>query len=37
MSKDNKTLLKASAIALVLAALVVYASNNVEAIEDLIG
>ena len=37
MSKENKTLLKASAIALVLAALVVYASNNVDAVEDIIG
>lgn len=37
MSKENKTLLKASAIALVLAVAVAWASKNVDAVEDLIG
>jgi hypothetical protein len=37
MSKENMTLLKASGIALVLALAVVWASNNVDAVEDLIG
>jgi len=37
MSKDNKMLLKASGVALVLAAIVVWASNNVDAVEDVIG
>lgn len=37
MSKDNKMLLKATGIASVIAALVVWASNNVDAVEDVIG
>ena len=37
MSKDTKMLLKASGIALVLAAVVVWASNNVDPVEDVIG
>lgn len=37
MSKDNKMLLKASGVALILATIVVWASNNVDAVEDVIG
>lgn len=37
MSKDNKTLLKATGIATVIAMLVVWASNNVDVVEDTIG
>lgn len=37
MSKENITLLKASGAALVLALIVVWASNNVDAVEDTIG
>lgn len=37
MSKENKTLLKAAGIATVLAAIVVWASNNVDPVEDVIG
>jgi len=37
MSEDNTMLLKASAIAVALAAIVVWASNNVDAVEDVIG
>lgn len=37
MSKDNKMLLKATGIATVIAAIVVWASNNVDAVEDVIG
>jgi len=37
MSKENLALLKASGVALILAAAVVWASNNVDVVEDLIG
>lgn len=37
MSKETKTLLKASGIAVVIALAVVWASNNVDAVDDLIG
>jgi hypothetical protein len=37
MSKDNKMLLKATGIATLIAALVVWASNNVDVVEDTIG
>jgi len=37
MSKDNKMLLKGTGIATVIALLVVWASNNVDAVEDVIG
>lgn len=33
----NKTLLKTAGIAALVAAVVVWASNNVDAVEDLIG
>lgn len=33
----NKAMMKTALIALVAAALVVWASNNVDAVEDLIG
>lgn len=37
MSKENKTLLKAAGIATLIAGLVVWASNNVDPVEDVIG
>lgn len=37
MSKETKTLLKASGIAFVIAIAVVYASNNIDQVEDVIG
>ena len=37
MTQSNKTLLKCAGIATVIAALVVWASNNVDAVEDVIG
>ena len=37
MTKDNKMLLKCAGIATVIAMAVVWASNNVDAVEDVIG
>ena len=37
MSKEMTMILKCSGIALVVAAAVVWASNNVDVVEDLIG
>ncbi len=37
MSEENLALLKASGVALIIAMAVVWASNNVDVVEDLIG
>jgi len=37
MSKENLALLKASGVALIVAAAVVWASNNIDVVEDTIG
>ena len=37
MSKETKTLLKATGIATLVAALVVWASNNIDPVQDVIG